>query len=808
MRYIRRLDQVTRADIGLVGGKNAGLGELVRGLGQAGVRVPPGFAITADAYRRLLGTGGLADSLERLMAGLDPDRVEVLQDRGARARELILQTPIPSDVAGEILAAYSGLGRAGEPAPDVAVRSSATAEDLPGASFAGQQESYLNVRGPMEVLAACQRCFASLYTDRAISYRIHHGFAHEQVALAICVQRMVRADLGAAGVAFTIDPETGFADAVVINAAYGLGEAVVQGAVDPDEYIVFKPTLRSGHRPILRRTAGSKEIRIVYDEGGGRRVRIDPVAPADRTRFALEDDEILEVARLCLRIEDHFAEGQGSRPGMDIEWAKDGRDGQIYILQARPETVHSQRAAEAMEEIHVLQGKGRVLARGRAVGDRIGHGPVRIVAHAGELTRFRPGEVLVASRTDPDWEPAMKLAAAIVTDHGGRTCHAAIISRELGLPAVVGTGDATRVLASGAPVTVSAAEGDVGHVYEGLLPHVIERRAPAPLLPTRTRVLVNLGNPAEAFRLARLPCDGVGLARLEFIIASAIRIHPMALLRPEEIADPAAQAEIDRLTGGWSDRADFFVDRLAEGVAMIAAAFHPREVVVRFSDFKTNEYAELVGGRAFEPVEENPMIGFRGACRYSDPRYRDAFALECRALHKVRTVMGLDNVALMIPFCRTVAEGERVLAEMAAHGLERGREGLRVLVMCEIPSNVVCAAEFARIFDGFSIGSNDLTQLVLGTDRDSELLAHLFDERDPAVQRMIAAVIRDAHAAGRPVGICGQGPSDHPELLDALVRLGIDSISLSPDRVIQARARVAEAEGRLQAARAEARDGC
>jgi pyruvate,water dikinase len=676
---------------------------------------------------------------------------------------------------------------------DVAVRSSATAEDLPDASFAGQQETYLNVRGPRALLDVCRRCFASLFTDRAISYRVDKGFDHFAVGLSIGIQRMVRSDLAASGVMFTLDTETGFRDVVLINASYGLGENVVQGSVNPDEYYVFKPTLGQGHRPILQKLIGSKEFKLVYDLGGGRMTKNVPVPPGDRARFAVGDDEILALARWACLIEDYYSARLGRPTPMDIEWAKDGHTGELFIVQARPETVQSRSRPEAIE-VYRLRTRGPVLVTGRSVGEKIGRGPTRVVKSVHDLHQFRDGEVLVTDKTDPDWEPTMKKAAAIVTNRGGRTCHAAIVSRELGLPAVVGTERGTELLRDGQEVTVSCAEGDAGFVYEGLLDVEVRRQDVRELRRPRTKVMMNVANPEEAFRLSFIPNDGVGLAREEFIISTYIKVHPMALVDYARLDDPAARAEIDRLTAGYDDKTQFFVDKLAQGVAMIAAAFYPKDVIVRLSDFKTNEYANLIGGRAYEPTEENPMLGFRGASRYYSPRYRPGFALECRAMKRVRDEMGLTNVKLMVPFCRTVDEGRRVLAELEANGLRRGEGGLEVYVMCEIPSNVILAEQFAEVFDGFSIGSNDLTQLVLGEDRDSEIVAPLFDERDPAVTKMIAVAIARARAAGRKIGICGQGPSDHPELAAWLVGEGIDSISLNPDVAIATALRIAAVE--------------
>lgn len=800
-RFVRRFSEIGLTDLPLVGGKNASLGEMYGALSTKGIAVPDGFAITADAYRHFVAESGLGVQIASALTGLDPDRVDELRQRGAQIRSAILAARLPADLEQAILAAYRDLAAEQNASLAVAVRTSATAEDLPGASFAGQYETYLNVRGEPALLDACRRSYASLFTDRAISYRTQLGFDHEKIALSIGVQRMVRADVGASGVMFTIDTESGFRDAILISAAYGLGENVVQGAITPDEFVVFKPTLQLGFRPILRRKLGEKQFRLVYADaaGGGPAVQNVPVPHEERARFAIGDDDILTLARWGCAIEQHYSERRGEPSPMDIEWAKDGVTGQLFIVQARPETVQSRRSAQFIEKYSLRQ-KAKVLAQGRSVGAKIGRGPVRVIDTVEHLHDFRDGEVLVADKTDPDWEPIMKRAAAIVTNRGGRTCHAAIISRELGVPAVVGTENATAVLANGRAVTVSCAEGETGSVYDGSLAYDVERIDVAGIERPRTSIMMNVANPDEAFSLSFLPNDGVGLAREEFIISNTVKIHPMALLEYGRVDDSAARAEIDRLTAGYDDKSGYFVDRLAEGVAMIAAAFYPKDVIVRLSDFKTNEYANLIGGRAFEPTEENPMLGFRGASRYYDPLYRDGFALECRAMRKVRQEMGLRNVKLMIPFCRTVEEGRRVEAEMARHGLRRGEDGLEIYVMCEIPSNVLNAEEFAEIFDGFSIGSNDLTQLTLGVDRDSSIVAHDFDERDPAVKKLIAAVIRVAKSRGRKIGICGQAPSDYPEFARFLVEEGIDSISLNPDAILKTTLAVLETERELAAA--------
>ncbi len=791
-RWIRWFGELSLQDVPLVGGKNASLGEMYRELTPRGIRIPNGFAVTAEAYRYFLRVRGLEGTIRELLQGLDTHDLAGLAARGRRLRETILSQPLPEDLSAEIAAAYDQLCQEFGEDCDVAVRSSATAEDLPTASFAGQQESYLNVRGRRGVVEACQRCMASLFTDRAISYRVDRGFDHLAVALSVGVQKMVRSDLACAGVLFTLDTESGFPDVVLINSAWGLGESVVKGRVDPDEFLVFKPTLKQGFRPILKRAVGAKQERMVY-AAGGRSTRVIPVPSEDRQRLTLADEEVLTLARWGCIIEDHYSARAGRWTPMDIEWGKDGPSGELFILQARPETVHAL-ARPAVREVYTLEQRGRVLVQGRAVGEKIGAGPARIIKDVQQLHEFRPGEVLVADMTDPDWEPTMKMAAAIVTNRGGRTCHAAIVSREIGVPCVVGTGQATAVLATGQPVTVSCAEGETGYVYDGLLPFHKTAIDLGQLPQPRTQVMVNIGNPDQALVYAALPVSGVGLARIEFIISSAIQVHPLALTRFEQLPDGPDRRRIAELTRDYPDKPRYFVDKLAEGVGRIAAAFYPREVIVRLSDFKSNEYAGLLGGAPFEPQEENPMLGFRGASRYYDPRYREGFLLECQAMRQVREEMGLNNVTLMVPFCRTPEEGRRVLQVMAEAGLRRGDNGLKVYVMCEIPSNVILAEQFCDVFDGFSIGSNDLTQLTLGLDRDSEIVAHLFDERNPAVLWMIAEVIRRAHACGRKVGICGQAPSDYPAFARFLVSCGIDSISLNPDTVLKTLMEIADAE--------------
>jgi pyruvate,water dikinase len=799
--FIRWFREIRLADVPQVGGKTASLGELYGELAAAGVRVPNGFAVTAAAYRALLAQDGLRDRLAAILTGVTGEDVAALAVAGAQLRALVESTPLPPGLEDGIVSAYGALAREhGSGPPAVAVRSSATAEDLPHASFAGQHESYLGVQGEAALLAACRRCFASIFTDRAIVYRIQNGFDHLSVALSIAVQKMVASDRGSSGVLFTLDPDSGFPDVVLVNSAFGLGEAIVQGQLDPDEFWIFKPTLRAGYHALLKRKIARKTWKLVMG-AGGQPERAPVPAEAQRTP-SLSDAEALELGRFAVAIEAHYSRRAGRAMPMDIEWAKDADDGRLYVLQARPETVH-RAAPRAQLEIFALKPgvAGERLVSGAAIGQRIGVGATRRLRDPRDLAAFEAGEVLVASMTDPDWEPIMKRAAAIVTDRGGRTCHAAIVSRELGVPCVVGTGNGSEILADGQTVTVSCAEGETGSVYRGALPFERRQVDLAAMPRTETRVMLNVGNPGEAFRLAALPNDGVGLARIEFIIASFVRVHPLALLHRDLVREPAARAEIDALTHGYADRGEYFVERLAEGVGMIAAAFYPKDVIVRLSDFKSSEYAGLVGGRDFEPVEGNPMLGFRGAFRYAHPRYRDAFALECRALRRVREQMGLTNVKLMIPFCRTPVEGRRVLDLLAANGLARGADGLEVYVMAEIPSNAILADEFAALFDGFSIGSNDLTQLVLGVDRDSELVAPEFDERNPAVLRMIGTIIDAARRAGRKVGICGQAPSDYPDLVRFLVDRGITSISLNPDAVVRGLEAVAAAEAARQGLR-------
>ena len=788
--HVLRFGEVGMADVPRVGGKNASLGELISALSGEGVRVPDGFATTAEAYRWFVTHNGLEG---RISAELDAYRsgAITLQTAGETIREAFLSGEFPPALAAEIRASYAALAEgSGLTHPAVAVRSSATAEDLPDASFAGQQESFLNVVGERQLLDACRRCFASLFTDRAITYRQLKGFDDLTVALSIGVQRMVRSDLGASGVMFSLDTESGFPRVAVINAAWGLGELVVQGIVDPDSYMVFTPLLDDPKlSPIIERTVGAKERKMVYSRGSSARTRTIDTTRREREALVLDDADILQLARWAVIVAKHY-----QRP-MDMEWAKDGATGELFLVQARPETVQAGKSVSAFV-VNRLTGEGPLLLRGSAIGEGIASGEVCVIRDPSEIARFRDGAILVTEMTDPDWVPIMSRAAGIITEHGGTTSHAAIVSRELGKPAVVGTGNATSVLQEGQPVTLSCAEGEEGRVYGGILGFERDEIDLSAIPSTRTRLMVNIASPAAAFQWWRLPAAGVGLARMEFIISSGIRVHPMALVHPERVSAAGDRATIAQLTRGWADGSTYFVDTLSRGLAKIAAPYHPNPVIVRMSDFKSNEYAHLVGGGDFETPEENPMIGFRGASRYYDPRYREAFALECRAIRMVRSQLGFRNVIVMIPFCRTVAEADRVLALMAEHGLERGVDGLEVYMMCEIPANVIVASDFAARFDGFSIGSNDLTQLTLGVDRDSGDLAALFDERDPAVLKMVGMAIQGAHGAGIKVGICGQAPSDYPEFAEFLVEQGIDSISLNPDSFLRTAGHVARIEAK------------
>jgi pyruvate,water dikinase len=792
--YVRWFCDLGVADVAEVGGKNASLGELFRELNPLGVKVPNGFAVTAAAYRDTLTGSETWQGLEEILRDLDKTDVDDLARRARRARELVYESPLSDGLREQIVAAYQKLVEEYGPELSVAVRSSATAEDLPTASFAGQHETFLNVHGAERVVEACRRCFASLFTDRAISYRIDKGFDHLSIALSVGVMKMVRSDLAASGVLFTLDTDSGFRDVVFITGSYGLGENVVQGAVDPDEFYVHKPTYELGHRTVLKRKLGRKQVRMVYAQGrGGQNTANLPTPEADRGRFCLSDEEVLTLAGYGVEVERHYSKRAGHPMPMDIEWAKDGLDGQLYLVQARPETVASQKISAVMRTYRVHP-DAPPLVEGGAVGSAVASGAVRVVEGSKDLALFRPGEVLVADITTPDWEPVMKTASAIVTNRGGRTCHAAIVARELGIPAVVGTETGTESLEDEAIVTVSCAEGEVGYVYRGQVPVEIDEFDLTEVPETKTELMLNLGNPDLAFQTSFLPVGGVGLARMEFIISESIRAHPMALLYPDRVQNPAQRQTILEMIGDHRNGSEYFVERLSEGVGTIAAAFYPRPVIVRMSDFKTNEYASLIGGSGFEPVEANPMIGFRGASRYAHPAYEKGFALECAAMRRARDEMGLTNIKLMIPFCRRVEEGRRVLEVMAENGLRRGENGLEVYVMCEIPNNVVQVDAFAEIFDGFSIGSNDLTQLVLGVDRDSEMVAFDFDERDEGVMEMIRQAVSGAHRHHRHVGICGQAPSDFPDVARRLVGFGIDSISLNPDTVLRTASVVADAE--------------
>jgi pyruvate, water dikinase len=794
-QFVLWFDQLGIEDVPLVGGKNASLGEMYRLLTPKGVKIPNGFAITAYAYRYLLDKTGAVDKIKQILSDLDTSNMENLAQRGHKVRELIRNLEFPLELKQAIYEGYKNLGIAYTSNPDVAVRSSATAEDLPDASFAGQQETYLNIRGEESLIDACKKCFASLFTNRAISYRVDKNFDHFSIALSIAVQKMVRSDLGSSGVMFSIDTESGFSDAAFITAAYGLGENVVQGAVNPDEFYVHKPTLKQGFRPIIEKVCGEKAIKMIYTNDLKAPTKNVNVAVEDRRRFAINDDEVLTLARWACIIEDHYSAKAGKFKPMDMEWAKDGKSGELFIVQARPETVHSQKDRTKLQK-YVLKGKGEILVRGKSVGERIGRGPVNVIKDVHNIGQFKKGEVLVTDMTDPDWEPIMKIASAIVTNRGGRTCHAAIISRELGIPCIVGTGVGTDKLKSGMEVTVDTSSGDEGHVYNGLLEFAVETVDLGQLPKTKTKIMMNLGNPEQAFDQSFIPNDGVGLAREEFIITSSVKIHPLALLNYAQ--QPASvKAQIDELTYGYADKATYYVDKLAQGIAKICAAFYPKPVILRFSDFKTNEYAGLVGGTAYEPKEDNPMIGWRGASRYYDPKFKAGFELECKAVLKVRKEMGLTNLKTMIPFCRTITEAKKVIAVMRDNGLHQGDNGFQVMGMCEIPSNVILADEFLDIWDGYSLGTNDLTQLTLGVDRDSELVAHVYDERNDAVKKLVKQVIEIANKKGKYIGICGQAPSDYIEFAEFVCECGIQTMSLNPDTVIKTIPRIAQVEQKL-----------
>ncbi|VAW79757.1 Phosphoenolpyruvate synthase [hydrothermal vent metagenome] len=787
--HIKWFNETGIDDVPEVGGKNASLGEMYRNLTDEGVRVPNGFAVTASAYRHVLDTNNAWKKLHAALDGLDPDDVKDLQARGAKARAVINACHLPEDLKTAILTQYTQLKQEYGDDVSLAVRSSATAEDSPEASFAGQNDTYLNITSEDALLDAYQRCLASNFTDRSIHYKYDNHFDYYKVYLCVVVMKMVRSDTGASGVMFSLDTETGFKDVVFINAALGLGENVVQGTIDPDSFYVHKPTFEKGYRAVLKRRLGKKEKKMIFTDT----INTDNIAVeytrnidtphGEQSRFCISDEDVMVLTDYAIKVENHYSRKAGFHKPMDMEWAKDGLDGQIYMVQARPETVESQKEGNILRIYH-LKSKSKVLAQGRAVGTKIGAGRTHIINDVKHLSDFTPGEVLVSDTTTPDWEPVMKTAAAIVTNRGGRTCHAAIVARELGIPAVVGTDNGVEVIENGQEITVSCAEGETGNVYTGLLDFAIEKTDLGSLAQPKTKIMMNLGNPDQAFSLASLPVDGIGLARMEFIINEYIKAHPMALIHPDKV-DAKTQTALAALSGAYADPADFFVKTLAEGVATLAASVYPKPCVVRMSDFKTNEYATLLGGQVFEPVEDNPMIGFRGAARYTHPNYAEGFALECAAMKRVREIIGMDNVILMIPFCRRVAEGQRVLDAMAEQGLKRGEHGLKIYVMCEIPNNVVQIDEFSALFDGFSIGSNDLTQLALGVDRDSEILAFDYDEKDPGVLRMIKWAIEGCQRNQRHSGICGQAPSDYPEVAEYLVKLGIDSISLNPDSVLK-----------------------
>ncbi len=801
-QFVKWFEEIDIEDVPEVGGKNASLGEMYRNLTQEGVRVPHGYAVTATAYRHFLEANGLEPKLHEILGGLDYDDVAALQKAGAACRRLIQEASVPEDLRKEIIEGYRKLQKEYGDGLSLAVRSSATAEDSPEASFAGQNDTYLNIKGDDALIDAYRRCLASNFTDRSLHYKHDHGFDWSKVYLSVVVMKMVRSDIGASGVMFSLDTETGFRDVVFINAALGLGENVVQGTIDPDSFYVHKPTFERGYRAVLKRRLGKKELKMVFtdtlntDNIAVEYTRNVPTSEEERSHFAITDEDVMVLADYAIKVEKHYSQKAGHDKPMDMEWAKDGEDGHLYMVQARPETVESQKKGNVLE-IYRLKERGRVLVTGRAVGTKIGQGKVHYIPDVKHLSEFKPGEVLVADTTTPDWEPVMKTAAAIVTNKGGRTCHAAIVSRELGIPAVVGAEGATETLKNGQEVTVSCAEGETGYVYEGKLPFEIEKVDLGNLPKPKTEIMMNLGNPDQAFSLANLPVDGIGLARMEFIINEYIKAHPMALKHPEKV-DEETRKQLEELSRAYDDMVDFFVKTLSEGVATIAATVYPKPCVVRMSDFKTNEYATLLGGKFFEPVEDNPMIGFRGAARYSHPAYEEGFALECAAMKRAREVIGMENIILMIPFCRRVEEGQKVVETMARHGLKKGEKGLKIYVMCEIPNNVIQIDRFSEIFDGFSIGSNDLTQLTLGVDRDSEIVAFDYDERDPGVLKMIEMAVEGAKRNDRHSGICGQAPSDYPEVAEFLVKLGIDSMSLNPDSVLRTIRDVVKLEAKLQ----------
>jgi pyruvate,water dikinase len=796
-KFVLWFNELGIKDVPLVGGKNASLGEMYRELTKKGVKIPNGFAVTAYSYNYFIEKAGIKQHIKEILKDLNTHDMRNLEARGHKVRETILSAEIPEEIKEEIIKAYAKLCKEYGHDTDVAVRSSATAEDLPDASFAGQQETFLNIKGEHALMEACKKCFASLFTNRAISYRQDKGFDHFDIALSIGVQKMVRSDLACSGVMFSIDTETGFKDAVFITSSYGLGENIVQGAVNPDEYYVHKPTLMKGFKPIIFRKVGEKAIKMIYNTHGTKPTKNVSVDPEDRKIFSLKDTEVLLLAKWACIIEDHYSNEAKKFKPMDMEWAKDGKTNQLYIVQARPETVQSQKDKSILED-YVLTQKGKIIIQGSSVGSKIGSGKANVIKDVSGINNFKKGEILVTDMTDPDWEPIMKIASAIVTNRGGRTCHAAIISRELGIPCVVGTNNATEKIKSGQNITVDCTAGEKGYVYEGILKFEIQKHDISHLPKTKTKIMMNIGSPESAFEQSFIPNEGVGLAREEFIINSYIKIHPNALINYKKITDHALKKQIDELTLGYEDKTQYFIDKLAEGIGMIAAAFYPKDVIVRTSDFKTNEYANLIGGKDYEPKEENPMIGWRGASRYYKEGYKEGFILECKAFKKVREDFGLTNVKIMIPFCRTLDEGRKCIEIMEKQGLKQGKNGLEIYVMCEIPSNVILAEEFAKLFDGFSIGSNDLTQLTLGLDRDSSIVADIYDERNDAVKRLIAEVIKKAKKAQTKIGICGQAPSDFPDFAQFLVECGIDSISLNPDTVIKTRLAIAETEKKLR----------
>ena len=794
--FILWFDQLGIDDVALVGGKNASLGEMYRNLTLKGVNIPNGYAVTAYSYRYFVEQTGIKDEIRKILSDLDTSDIANLKERGHKVRELILSVEFPQDLKVAILEGYKHMCIEYGNNTDVAVRSSATAEDLPDASFAGQQETFLNIRGERALLEACKKCLASLFTNRAISYREDKNFDHFNIALSIGVQKMVRSDKSCSGVMFSIDTESGFKDVVLVTGSYGLGENIVLGAVNPDEYYVFKPTLKAGKKPIVSKECGEKKIKMVYTDSHKHPTKNVPVPRVDQDKFVLLDEEVLMLAKWACIIEDHYSEKRGKFTPMDMEWAKDGVSGKIFMVQARPETVQSQKDLNVLKT-YVLKGKGAVIVTGKSVGDKIGSGRTNVIKDVHGISSFKKGEVLVTDMTDPDWEPIMKIASAIVTNRGGRTCHAAIISRELGIPCIVGTNDGTELIRKGVDVTVDASQGTDGYVYSGIIKFDIDEVNLAKIPQSKTKIMLNLGNPEQAFEQSFLPNSGVGLARMEFVINSYIQIHPMALLRFDKVKDAKVRAKIANITRGYEDKKEFFIDRLAMGIGKLACAFYPKDVILRFSDFKSNEYANLIGGTDFEPVEDNPMIGWRGSSRYYDDKYKGAFALECQAVNRIRKDMGLTNLKVMVPFCRTVEEGRKVLAEMEKNGLKKGENGLEVYVMCEIPSNVILADEFLDIFDGFSIGSNDLTQLTLGLDRDSELVAHIYDERNEAVKSLVRKVVDVANRRGKHMGFCGQAPSDFPEFAEFLVECGIESMSLNPDTVVKTTLLVVKKEKQL-----------